>query len=77
MSIEATEHHEIVLEVESELRGLRKAFDLVQIHIESSAGIKEGGTMEIYFRAALSSINEEIEFAQGVLDEITEDDEDE
>lgn len=72
--VEATEHHEIVLEVESELRGLRKAFDLVQIHIESATGIKEGGTMEVYFRAALSSIQDEVQRVQITLNEITDGD---
>ena len=30
--VEATEHHEIVLEVEGELRGLRKALDIMRYH---------------------------------------------
>jgi len=63
-AVEATEHHEIVLEVESELRGLHKALDIVR------RTQREG----LHITTAEYEINQEIEFTQVVLDEITEDD---
>ena len=63
MSIEATEHHEIVLEVESELRGLRKALDIITTYRWGSNGS--------------IVLVREIERVQQVLNEITEDDDDE
>jgi hypothetical protein len=63
-AVEATEHHEIVLEVESELRGLHKALDIV--HRTQREGL--------HIATAEYEINKEIEFVEGVLAEITEDD---
>ena len=63
-AVEATEHHEIVLEVESELRGLHKALDIVR------RTQREG----LHITTAEYEINKEIEFGEGVLAEITEDD---
>ena len=63
-AVEATEHHEIVLEVESELRGLYKALDIVR------RTQREG----LHITTAEYEINKEIEFGEEVLAEITEDD---
>jgi hypothetical protein len=62
--VEATEHHEIVLEVVSELRGLHKALNIVR------RTQREG----LHITTAEYEINKEIEFTQEVFDQITEDD---
>ena len=60
--VEATEHHEIVLEVESELRGLHRAMDIMRKVEDDLRGI----------HTAMRVVNLEIERVQQVLDEITE-----
>ena len=80
VGIEATEHHELVLEVESELRGLRKALDIMR---SPSPWPSSGRQMPIGCDAMALHIcwlgherlRVEIERFEQVLDEITEDDE--
>ena len=61
--VEATEHHEIVLEVEGELRGLRKALGIMRYHSTTR------WTPPTKQRQLLC---DEIQRVQQVLDEITE-----
>lgn len=65
-AVEATEHHEIVLEVEGELRGLQTALTII-LDLDSPSSPAEMGW-------AADAIRDRIEFTQEVLDEITEDD---
>ena len=69
--VEATEHHEIVLEVESELRGLRKALDIMVNHL---GGEFANGHVHIN---AVNELRQQIEFGEGVLEDITDGDDDE
>ena len=75
--VEATEHHEIVLEVESELRGLHRAMDIMTIcedfrtrYLSRSMRKVEDDLRGIH--TAMRVVNLEIERVQQVLDEITE-----
>jgi len=75
MMVEATEHHEIVFEVESELRGLRKALDIM---LRNKPRFRHQLSMhdieyENNWGDAVKELQQEIEFVQGVLDEWTTD----
>ena len=74
---EATEHHEIVLEVESELRGLRKAFDLVTSVLKEYSSHSPHGQHYYALSRSLRVIQDEVQRVQITLNEITEDDDDE
>jgi hypothetical protein len=66
---EATEHHEIVLEVESELRGLRKA---LKIMLRNKPRYK--GNSQAAWVYSVREVRQEIEFVKKTLAEITDGD---
>lgn len=71
MSVEATEHHEIVIQIEAELNGLYKAMNIMVKHL---GGEFANGHIHIN---AVNELRQQIEFGEGVLEDITEGDDDE
>ena len=69
--VEATEHHEIVLEVEGELRGLHKALDIM-LRNNDKFDITNQGLHIMIRGCAITELRQEIEFVKEALDEITE-----
>ena len=68
MMVEATEHHEIVLEVESELRGLRKALNIM---LRNKPRYTGDSAAWVY---SVREVRQEIKFVKKTLAEITDGD---